>query len=156
MLTTSLNLSKNKQNLQHQHGVVTSASPLPHQQQQKSTKQKHKTTSTRQNTYYGKTALFAAAEKNNLDVLRVLQNHTEISMNQGRSSDGATAFSMASEKGFFQIMMVLIPLGETDVNAGWSRVDWTFQTRNDQTELNDATEAPTITGGEKWIVYSCD
>ena len=110
----------------------------------------------RRNTYYGKTALFVAAEKNKLEVVKVLVNDSDISLNKGRSSDGATAFSMASEKGFFKIMMVLIPHGETDVNVGWSRVDWTFQTRNDQTELNDATEAPTITGGEKWIVYSCD
>ena len=104
----------------------------------------------RQNTYYGKTALFAAAEKNNLDVVRVLQNHTEISMNQGRSSDGATAFSIASEKGFNKIMMVLISHNETDVNAGWSGVDWTLRNQNSKKKFNDATLAPT---GMKWAIF---
>ena len=72
-------------------------------------------------------------------------------MNQGRSSDGATAFSIASEKGFDKIMMVLISHNETDVNAGWSGVDWTLRNQNSKKKLNDATTAPT---GRKWAFFS--
>ena len=109
----------------------------------------------RKNTHYGKTALFAAAEKNNLEVIKVLTRHPEISMTEVRSSDVAIAFSIASEKGFFTLMMMLLRSHkELDVNAGWSREEWTIQTQNCKMELNDVTSPSPVDPGMKWAFIS--
>ena len=108
-------------------------------------KTSHQIDINKRNTHFGKTALYVAAEKKKLEVIKVLVKHSDIRVNKGRSRDGGTAFSIASERGFFKIMEELINHHEIDVNAGWSTRDWTFQTRNDVIEIFEITDAPTFT-----------
>ena len=69
----------------------------------------------------------------------------QIMVNQGRSLDIATAFSIASEKGFAAVMKEIIAHNETDVNIGWSQKDWTFQNRNYSLLISQSTRAPKFT-----------
>ena len=77
----------------------------------------------------GKTPLYLASLKNHDMSVKVLLEDGHIDTDIGKTLDGGTPFSIASEKGHFKVMQQLITHGndvhESDLNKGWHSDNWT-------------------------------
>ena len=96
----------------------------------------------------GRTALFQSSLKGHIQAVEVLLAHHLIDINKGEIFHEGTAFSIASEKGHFDIMRKLIHQDETDINLGWTADKWTthiFNT-NPTSSSTEWTQEPTIPG----------
>ena len=60
--------------------------------------------------------LFVASEEGNLGVVRSLLDHSEIDVNKGRSTNGATPLYIASYYGYLDIVRELLNNSQIDVN----------------------------------------
>ena len=76
--------------------------------------------------FKGYTPLHIASKYNHAEVIKVLLMNHLIDTNKGVIIDGSTAFSIASEKSFFQIMGQLVNYMKANVNLGWCDDNWTF------------------------------
>ena len=77
----------------------------------------------------GNTPLYLASQKDHPMSVQVLLEDKKIDADIGRTLDGGTPFSIASEKGHFKVMKQLIAHGndvqESDLNKGWCSDNWT-------------------------------
>ena len=72
-----------------------------------------------------RTPLYLAALKGHVEPLKELLSSPFIDVNKGMTKDGSSAFSIASEKGHFEIMSVLLQNNKNvDVSKGWERDAW--------------------------------
>ena len=90
-----------------------------------------------------------------------LLNHILIDINQGRALDDLSPFSIASQKGNFNVMTVLLTKGQMvltktsrrlDVNMGWFEKRWTALTvlpKRKKPTIIDTTSTPIIQSGRK-------
>ena len=72
----------------------------------------------------GKTPIYLSSWHGYLESVKVLVNDSELEINKGNIQDGSTAFSIASEKGHFDIMQVLIGHEDVDLSVGWCKDNW--------------------------------
>ena len=74
--------------------------------------------------FKGRTPLYLASMMNNLKAVKELLAVPKIDPNKGRTSDGITPFSIASEKGYFEVMQLLLNHRRVNVNEGWMFYNW--------------------------------
>ena len=72
----------------------------------------------------GRTPIYLASWREKLEALEVLLGNPKLNVNQGRLIHGKTAYSIASEKGYFKIMRKLMGHEELDANIGWEKDNW--------------------------------
>ena len=72
----------------------------------------------------GRTPLYIASMMGHIQAVKVLLQNPNEDVNIGQIIDGGTAFSIASEKAYFDVMRVLIEDGESDENKGWCSGKW--------------------------------
>ena len=71
-----------------------------------------------------KTLIYIASWQGWMKSVQVLVNNSKLDINIGRTTDGSTAFSRASEKGHLDIMQILIDHKDTDMSLGWCKDNW--------------------------------
>ena len=74
--------------------------------------------------FKGRTPLYLASLMNNLKAVEELLAVPQIDPNTGRSSDGKTPFSISSERGYFDVMELLLNHSRINVNEGWVFDSW--------------------------------
>ena len=74
--------------------------------------------------WHGRSPLHLASCNGHGDVVEVLLNNPKINVNQGVIHRGDTAFSIASERGHFNIMRQLILHSRVDYAIGWCGHEW--------------------------------
>ena len=72
----------------------------------------------------GRTSLYIASLMGHHKAVEVLLSNEKVLVNIGRQIDGGTAFSIASEKGNFEVMRTLIQNRKTDLVKGWCTDNW--------------------------------
>ena len=78
----------------------------------------------------GRTPLYLASMIGHTQAVAELLQQGNIEVNKGRSLDGESPFSIASEKGHFHVMSLLLINKYADVNQGWKAHSWTLQTKS--------------------------
>ena len=69
----------------------------------------------------------------------------KIDVNKGNSIDGSTSFSIASEKGHFDIMEKLINHKEIKAGKGWNIDSWTSHFSRSKVKTEPTATLTTIT-----------
>ena len=72
----------------------------------------------------GRTPIYLSSWKGHVTTLEVLLDDVNLDINKGRIKDGGTAYSVASQKNFFNIMKRLVGNENFDADIGWSIYDW--------------------------------
>ena len=109
----------------------------------------------------GRTPLYVASMKGHAQSVRELLNHIQIDVNQGRGLDDLSPFSIASNKGNFEVMNVLLTKGQMvltttsqrlDVNMGWFEKRWTalaLLSKRKKPTIIDTISTPISQSGRK-------
>ena len=71
-----------------------------------------------------KTPIYLSSEQGHQQSVHVLLNNSRLEVNRGRTKDGSTAFTIASEKSHFEVMKILIGHEYIDFSAGWCKDIW--------------------------------
>ena len=75
----------------------------------------------------GRTPLYQATLEGHMGAVFELLSIFVIDANRGRRLDGTTPFSIASQKGHFEILRMFVLHDNIDVNQGWHGDRWTSQ-----------------------------
>ena len=74
-----------------------------------------------------RTPLYLASHMGHVQAVKVLLSNTDIDSNRDNGMNGKVAFSTASEKGYFDVMQLLILHHTFNVNKAWSNDVWAFR-----------------------------
>ena len=80
----------------------------------------------------GRTGLYLASLMGHFHAVREYLVLPNIDVNKGTTLTGETAYSMASEKSNFDVMMILSQHKNADVNKGWLSDAWTTSTKKQE------------------------
>ena len=84
----------------------------------------------------GRTGLFMASWMGHFHAVREFLVLPNIDVNKGTLLTGETAYSIASKKSNFDVMVILSQHENVDVNIGWYSDDWTTSTRKQEFQSN--------------------
>ena len=97
----------------------------------------------------GRTPLYLASWMGHMQSVKVILNKTDVNWNKGRFLDGGSPFSIASEKGYFEITDLQINFIQNeyfDANKGWLSDSWTPASTPSELETS---ECGTLEGTEE-------
>ena len=84
----------------------------------------------------GRTGLYLASWMGHFHAVREYLALPNIDTNKGTKLTGETAYSIASKKSNFDVMVILSQHENVDVNKGWLSDSWTTSSRKQQFQSN--------------------
>ena len=92
----------------------------------------------------GRTALYIASWMNHINAVKELLVLKSIDVNKGRNLDKKSPFSVAAERGYFQIVILILHHKNIDVNIGWFQNNWASPTFEQATIANKSTSLSNV------------
>ena len=94
----------------------------------------------------GRTPLYMTSWLGHVNATKELLALEDIDVNKGRRLDGKSPLSIASEKGHFKIIMLIISHIAVDANIGWINDSWAFPIHDLTFEMDTMNEGNGLAG----------